>query len=145
MKSSVRVQNLSYVCAAINCVLCACACSCSTENGEGNTSLLSAGQGSAAANGGPAMPEPPRRETREKELREALHQMGDANEVLNSRAVAVMQRMSDKLMGRDGPSEGLAGNGAESDSVPAQVQRLIEQATSHENLCQSYIGWCPFW
>ncbi|KAF6257914.1 hypothetical protein COO60DRAFT_1271051, partial [Scenedesmus sp. NREL 46B-D3] len=25
-----------------------------------------------------------------------------------------------------------------------QVQRLIAQAISHENLCQSYIGWCPF-
>jgi hypothetical protein len=31
------------------------------------------------------------------------------------------------------------------DGVDAQVQRLIVAATSHENLCQSYIGWCPFW
>ncbi len=121
------------------------------------------------------MPSPPRREARERELREAAqHVAGDANEVLNSRAVAVMQRMSDKLMGRDGLVEGGllhmaaggagvagaggaaggagAGSGAgasvvpvDGDSVPAQVQRLIEQATSHENLCQSYIGWCPFW
>lgn len=94
------------------------------------------------------MPSPPRREAREKELREAYQHMGDAAEVLNSRAVAVMQRMSDKLMGRDGIAEGmgLAGMSAgDGDSVPAQVQRLIEQATSHENLCQSYIGWCPFW
>lgn len=37
------------------------------------------------------------------------------------------------------------GGGGEVDSVPAQVQRLILQAISHENLCQSYIGWCPFW
>ena len=29
--------------------------------------------------------------------------------------------------------------------VAAQVQRLILAATSHENLCQCYIGWCPFW
>ena len=29
--------------------------------------------------------------------------------------------------------------------VDKQVQLLIEQATSHENLCQCYIGWCPFW
>lgn len=35
--------------------------------------------------------------------------------------------------------------GSESDSVAGQVVRLIQQATSHENLCQSYIGWCPFW
>ena len=33
----------------------------------------------------------------------------------------------------------------ESDSVQMQVMRLIQQATSHENLCQAYIGWCPFW
>jgi FKBP12-rapamycin complex-associated protein len=31
------------------------------------------------------------------------------------------------------------------DGIEAQVQRLIIGATSHENLCQSYIGWCPFW
>jgi len=40
--------------------------------------------------------------------------------------------------------EGLPGGG-ESDSVQSQVQRLIMQAESYENLCQSYIGWCPFW
>ena len=28
--------------------------------------------------------------------------------------------------------------------INVQVQRLIRQATSHENLSQSYIGWCPF-
>ena len=30
-------------------------------------------------------------------------------------------------------------------TVAAQVQRLIEEATSHVNLAQAYIGWCPFW
>ena len=92
----------------------------------------------------------------------------DANEVLNDRAVSVMRRMSHKLTGRDGsassaaagaPGGHLAGhspgphgrNGAEDvenstpDGIEAQVQRLIVGATSHENLCQSYIGWCPFW
>lgn len=47
------------------------------------------------------MPSPPRRETRERELLSAYGQLGDANEVLNERAVAVMKRMSDKLGGRD--------------------------------------------
>ena len=47
------------------------------------------------------MPSPPRRETRERELLSAYGQLGDANEVLNERAVAVMKRMSDKLTGRD--------------------------------------------
>ena len=73
--------------------------------------------------------------------------MGDANEVLNERAVAVMKRISDKLTGRDFAQEGIsqASPGADSDTVAQQVQRLIAAATSHENLCQSYIGWCPFW
>jgi FKBP12-rapamycin complex-associated protein len=57
--------------------------------------------------------------------------------------MAVMRRMTDKLMGRDHILEGSSA-AAECDSVPAQVQRLIAQAISHENLCQSYIGWCPF-
>eukprot|EP00198_Chlamydomonas_reinhardtii_P008241 XP_001697578.1 target of rapamycin, growth-regulatory PI3K-like protein kinase [Chlamydomonas reinhardtii] len=43
--------------------------------------------------------------TREKELKEAFVNLGDANE----------------------------------------VGRLINMAVNHENLCQSYIGWCPFW
>lgn len=64
--------------------------------------------------------------------------------MLNERAVAVMTRMSDKLMGRDYVVEGVPGP-TESHTVPAQVQRLISQATSHENLAQSYVGWCPFW
>ena len=91
----------------------------------------------------------------------------DANEVLNDRAVSVMQRMSHKLTGRDGsassaaagaPGGHLAGHSpgphgrahedvenSTPDGIEAQVQRLIVGATSHENLCQSYIGWCPFW
>ena len=73
-----------------------------------------------------------------------LSAAGDASEVLNERAVAVMKRMSDKLVGRDYVVEGV-NPPTESDSVQVQVQRLISQAISHENLCQSYIGWCPFW
>ena len=96
----------------------------------------------------------------------------DANEVLNDRAVSVMRRMSHKLTGRDGSlssaaaaagGAGAGGGGGNPtpgpnpppraedvensvpDSIEAQVQRLIVAATSHENLCQSYIGWCPFW
>ena len=51
--------------------------------------------------GSAEMPSPPRRDTRERELLSAYGQLGDANEVLNERAVAVMKRMSDKLTGRD--------------------------------------------
>ncbi|KAL6080518.1 Serine/threonine-protein kinase tor1 [Balamuthia mandrillaris] len=59
-------------------------------------------------------------------------------EGMDERALRVIDRVSAKLRGRDfSPRESL--------DVHSQVQRLIEQATSHENLCQCYIGWCPFW
>ncbi|KAK4401785.1 Serine/threonine-protein kinase TOR [Sesamum angolense] len=43
----------------------------------------------------------PQRGVRERELLQAVNQLGDANEVLNERAVVVMARMSNKLTGRD--------------------------------------------
>ncbi|EWC44191.1 phosphatidylinositol 3-kinase tor2 [Drechslerella stenobrocha 248] len=56
----------------------------------------------------------------------------------NSRALAVLSRVKDKLTGHDfRPSEELA--------VPDQVDKLLQQATSLENLCQLYVGWCAFW
>eukprot|EP01114_Cavostelium_apophysatum_P008932 TRINITY_DN21_c0_g2_i1.p1 TRINITY_DN21_c0_g2~~TRINITY_DN21_c0_g2_i1.p1 ORF type:complete len:2332 (-),score=773.36 TRINITY_DN21_c0_g2_i1:268-7263(-) len=58
-------------------------------------------------------------------------------EILNRRALQVINRVSKKLTGRDFGTETL--------DIPEQIQRLINQATSHENLCQCYIGWCPFW
>jgi FKBP12-rapamycin complex-associated protein len=58
-------------------------------------------------------------------------------EALNEKAVTVMNRISNKLTGKD--------FGAQPIDVPTQVQRLIDEATSAENLCQCYIGWCPFW
>jgi len=58
-------------------------------------------------------------------------------ETLNRKALQVINRVSKKLTGRDFGNEPL--------DIPEQVQRLINQATSHENLCQCYIGWCPFW
>ncbi|XP_042517087.1 serine/threonine-protein kinase TOR isoform X2 [Macadamia integrifolia] len=108
----------------------------------------------------------PQRGVRERELLQAVNQLGDANEVLNERAVVVMARMSNKLTGRDfstgssvSGSTGavqytvdhstlISGDTREVDhglSVKLQVQKLILQATSHENLCQNYVGWCPFW
>jgi len=74
--------------------------------------------------------------------------------------VVVMARMSNKLTGRDF-SSGSSVSGAASSiqytdhntlisgdtrevdhglSVKLQVQNLILQATSHENLCQNYVG-----
>lgn len=55
-------------------------------------------------------------------------------EMRNSRAVNVVDRVSNKLTGRDfNPNVTL--------DVPTQVDKLIQQATSLENLCQCYIGW----
>eukprot|EP00256_Glycine_max_P019712 XP_003538334.2 serine/threonine-protein kinase TOR [Glycine max] len=106
----------------------------------------------------------PQRGARERDLIQAVNQLGDANEVLNERAVVVMARMSNKLTGRDfstcssvsnnslqhavDHSSLISGDTREVDhalSVKLQVQKLIIQASSHENLCQNYVGWCPFW
>lgn len=59
-------------------------------------------------------------------------------EVLNEKAIAVIRRVQDKVTGLDFDNE-------EPLDVPAQVERLIKQATSNENLCQCFIGFCPFW
>ncbi|XP_015233310.1 PREDICTED: serine/threonine-protein kinase mTOR [Cyprinodon variegatus] len=59
-------------------------------------------------------------------------------EALNKKAIQIINRVRDKLTGRDFSHE-------ETLDVPTQVELLIKQATSHENLCQCYIGWCPFW
>jgi len=59
-------------------------------------------------------------------------------EALNKKALDIVQRVRDKLTGRDfDPDECFA--------VAKQVDLLIRQATNNENLCQCYIGWCPFW
>jgi FKBP12-rapamycin complex-associated protein len=57
---------------------------------------------------------------------------------INTRAVQVIERVQQKLTGRDfKPNVQL--------SVDAQVDRLIAQATSLEALSQMFIGWCSFW
>ena len=53
---------------------------------------------------------------------------------MNEQALAVINRIAKKLTGRDFNKDEVL-------DVPAQVQRLIDQATSNENLCQCYIGW----
>lgn len=125
------------------------------------------GPANDAFGGSTELPSPPQRGVRERELLQAVGQLGDANEVLNERAVAVMARMKNKLTGRDfSPSTSSSSTANSSTvyladrtglnvgdmrdvepglSVKVQVEKLIDQATSHENLCQSYVGWCPFW
>ncbi|KAK3923760.1 Serine/threonine-protein kinase mTOR [Frankliniella fusca] len=60
-------------------------------------------------------------------------------EALNKKALAIITRVREKLTGRDFSHE------EETVTVQRQVELLIKQATSNENLCQCYIGWCPFW
>jgi phosphatidylinositol kinase/protein kinase (PI-3 family) len=63
-------------------------------------------------------------------------------EALNEKALKVIRRVQDKLSGMDFPDVQLNN---EPLAVTDQVQRLIVQATSSENLCQLFIGWCAFW
>ena len=71
-----------------------------------------------------------------------------SEEALNERALKVIRRVQDKLNGRDfhSPEEDQHAIAGESPlDVQDQVQRLIVQATSSENLSQLFVGWCAFW
>ncbi|KAJ1765865.1 phosphatidylinositol kinase- protein kinase tor1 [Coemansia sp. RSA 1843] len=59
-------------------------------------------------------------------------------QVGNPKARAIVRRIHDKLVGTDfDPSVQL--------SVSAQIDKLIQQATSSENLAVLYVGWVPLW
>ena len=58
-------------------------------------------------------------------------------ELFNEKGILVIQRVSDKLTGLDFNGVPLL--------VKEQIDFLIKQATSNENLCSSFFGWCPFW
>ena len=75
----------------------------------------------------------------ERQLYNELEEKDDTeSDDLNQIAKIVLERVSDKLNGTDF-------NKNEQLKIYDQIQRLIRQATSHENLSQSYLGWCPFW
>lgn len=82
------------------------------------------------------------RSVRQRELMTLLDGDGGAahEEALNEKALKVIRRVQDKLQGTDFPD-------CHDDplDVDHQVQRLVVQATSTENLCQLFIGWCAFW
>jgi serine/threonine-protein kinase mTOR len=64
---------------------------------------------------------------------------GDMHDALNQKALSVIERVLNKLNGLDfksskGPLD-----------ASSQVTKLLAEATSEENLCQAYLGWCPFW
>ena len=60
------------------------------------------------------------------------------SEELNKIAQMVLDRIKDKLSGTDIYPDSVY-------DAQTQVDKLITQATSFENLAQSYLGWCPFW
>lgn len=68
----------------------------------------------------------------------------DQQQELTDKAVVVIRRVRDKLTGLDFP-EASVGCGVQALAVPEQVERLIKEATSNENLSQSFFGWCPYW
>ena len=75
----------------------------------------------------------------ERQIFNLYEDNGDINnDELNDIAQIVLERIHDKLSGTDFYSD------IEYD-VKRQVNELIMQATSYENLAQSYLGWCPFW
>jgi len=81
----------------------------------------------------------PGKQARQRELRQHLGPEGvhADPELLSSKGRSVISRVYAKLNGTDFRREPL--------DVEAQVERLLQEATSHENLCQCYVGWCPFW
>jgi FKBP12-rapamycin complex-associated protein len=57
---------------------------------------------------------------------------------LNKIAQILINRITQKLTGMDF-------NNDKPFDIKEQINILINQATSNENLAQSYLGWYPFW
>eukprot|EP00053_Salpingoeca_punica_P020177 m.209872 g.209872 ORF g.209872 m.209872 type:complete len:925 (-) comp17813_c0_seq1:564-3338(-) len=68
--------------------------------------------------------------------------MDEFSASINEKASQMIKRVECKLQGDE--FAGHVGHGKQL-SVKDQVQMLIQSATSHESLCQAYIGWFPFW
>jgi FKBP12-rapamycin complex-associated protein len=58
-------------------------------------------------------------------------------DVLNKKALEAVNRIKAKLLGNDFKNH-------QNLSVIKQVDLLIKQSTSHENICQAWLGWNPF-
>ena len=78
----------------------------------------------------------------ENEERQILNHYEEKDEIeseeLNKIAQIILNRITQKLTGMDF-------NNDKSLEIKEQIDILINQATSDENLAQSYLGWCPFW
>lgn len=95
------------------------------------------GAGSGGFGGFPVNFSSSRRVRRDSEISRLEDESINRPEMVNAGALDVINRVSNKLSGRDFASLGL--------DVPSQVSRLIEEASAVENLCQAYVGWCAFW
>ena len=60
------------------------------------------------------------------------------SEELNKIAKMVLERINNKLSGTEFYPDIVF-------EIKEQVDKLINDAISYENLAQSYLGWCPFW
>lgn len=73
----------------------------------------------------------------------SIYPDGIANNVtlegeLTEKAVSVVHRVMDKLIGLDFENKTAL-------EISEQIDRLIQQATSTENLSACFSGWCAFW
>lgn len=69
--------------------------------------------------------------------REGAQRLSQAGDVRNQRALEVVRRIQNKLNGRDFGPQVL--------TVPQQIERLVREARSTENLAVAFLGWCSFW
>ena len=67
----------------------------------------------------------------------AENQMFREADILNKKALEAVNRIKAKLLGNDFKNRTHL-------QVKDQVDLLIRQATSHENVCQAWLGWNPF-
>lgn len=56
---------------------------------------------------------------------------------INEKAVHALVRIKQKFVGAEWGGKQL--------TIREQVGRLIREAISHQNICQSWPGWCPYW
>lgn len=67
----------------------------------------------------------------------AENQMFKEGNILNKKALIAVNRIKAKLLGNDFKNRSYLG-------VKDQVDLLIREATSHENISQVWLGWNPF-
>ena len=87
-------------------------------------------------------------DTTERQLLNEFNKKEEQDEAetkeINNIAKIVLERIIKKLNGEEFNDKDDIKHVEQLD-VHNQVEVLINQATSEENICQSYIGWCPFW